>query len=75
MIDYTDDIAIIPSQKLREKKNLIPQRIQPLSVVRRPGEKRKDEMMKADDNKIPLYKWTMPAQQQGYIKCSKYDFL
>ena len=73
MIDYMENVDTAVSEQLEDAKSYLIEKsysFSPRDVFRKKA-KRKSGFK----NKIPLCNWTMPAQQQGYIRAGKYDLL
>lgn len=74
MIDYVESIEIVPVKELKEENNSFIEKNYLAPIISISGKKSKDRINKPVKNKIPLRKWIMPKQPEGYIKTARYDF-
>ncbi|MGZ8558572.1 MAG: hypothetical protein ACXWWC_09575 [Chitinophagaceae bacterium] len=72
MIDYSEDLEVLPVKQLLDKK------IQVTNTIRLQAFghsiKMEDKTNQADEIITHFNKWLMPPQPQGYLKSRRYDF-
>jgi protein involved in polysaccharide export with SLBB domain len=72
VIEYSEDIEVLPIKQVFEKK------IQVLNTIQLPvighSIKKGYKTNEAAEIIIHFNKWVMPPQPQAYIKCPRYDF-
>ncbi len=72
MIEYSEDIEVLPVKKLLDKKIQIINTIQLQAIGN--SIKKADKTNQADEINSHFSKWLMPPQPEAYIKCPRYDF-
>ena len=72
MIEYLEDIEVLPVKKAWEKKAPLTSEIKLPAIDK--SKKEDNRINKADEIITHFNKWVMPPQPQAYIKCPRYDF-
>ena len=72
VIDYSEELEVLPLKQLLDKKIQITNTIQLETFAN--SIKREDKTNQADEIIIHFNKWLMPPQPQGYLKSPRYDF-
>jgi hypothetical protein len=75
MIDLIENIEIVPEKELKQENHLLVEKIYLAPVINISKKNIENKKRKTEERKIPLCKWTMPPQPQGYMKFRKHDLL
>ncbi len=72
MIEYSEDIEVLPVKQLLEKEIQVTNTIRLQAIDS--SIKKEDKTNQTDEIITHFNKWLMPPQPEEYIKCPRYDF-